>query len=131
LLHRTSSIDDESDIYSEEDQEQETNAFAGHLPAPDHFLFGINDHEKPEKVSGFDDWLEPQCSAWGISGEVILRRLMDSGRLSRSDYKAYRQWNQRRSLSTIESKEPAPRAYRHREPKTYSGTVLCARYLMR
>lgn len=118
LLHKISSIDDESDIYSHEGLEREANAFAGHLLVPDTFLAGIRDDLRPRNIEEFDEWLEPQRRAWGVSGEVILRRLMDSGRLTRDDYTAYRQWRQKLVLPI---KEGGSREYRSREPKHIFG----------
>jgi Zn-dependent peptidase ImmA (M78 family) len=37
LLHKTSSIDDDADLYSREGHEREANAFAGYLLVPDDF----------------------------------------------------------------------------------------------
>ena len=63
-----------------------------------------------------------------MSGEVILRRLLDAGRLPQSQYTAYRRW---RAQSTIPQKDGGTRMYRHREPKhvfgdTFVRTVLDA-----
>lgn len=118
LLHRASSIDDEEDFYSQSGMEQEANAFAGHLLVPDSFLRSIRDDLRPVKVDEFDDWLEPQRQAWGVSGETILRRLMDAGRISQSAYLAYRQWNSSRVFA---EKEGGSREYRCREPKHIFG----------
>lgn len=118
LLHRASSIDDEEDFYSQSGKEQEANAFAGHLLVPDSFLRSIRDDLRPVKVDEFDDWLEPQRQAWGVSGEMILRRLMDAGRISQSAYLAYRQWNSSRVFA---EKEGGSREYRCREPKHIFG----------
>lgn len=128
LLHRASSIDDENDLHAEGGEEQDANAFAGHLLVPNVFLATIRDEERPSDVANFDDWLEPQRKAWGISGEVILRRLLDVGRLSNAAYVAYRQWNRDRVLP---EKEGGSREYRNREPRhifgdSYVRTVLDA-----
>lgn len=63
-----------------------------------------------------------------MSCEVILRRLMDTGRLPRDEYAAYRNW---RSNNAPATDEGGSRAYRNREPKhvfgdTYVRTVLDA-----
>lgn len=128
LLHRASSIDDENDLHAEGGKEQDANAFAGHLLVPNVFLATIRDEERPSDVANFDDWLEPQRKAWGISGEVILRRLLDVERLSNAAYVAYRQWNRDRVLP---EKEGGSREYRNREPRhifgdSYVRTVLDA-----
>lgn len=130
LLHKTSSIDDEQDFQSHRGREREANAFAGHLLVPDAFLGSIKDVDRPSDVSRYDGWLEPQRRAWGVSGEVILRRLLDAGRLPQGQYEAYRQWRNQ----TAATQEPGGnRKYRHREPKhifgdTYVRTVLDALY---
>lgn len=129
LLHKTSSIDDEQDMHSHEGMERDANAFAGHLLVPDAFLKSIRDAERPAEAAGFDDWLAEQRRAWGVSGEVILLRLLDAGRLSRRDYAAYRAW---RDQPAVPKEEPGgSRVYRHREPKhvfgdTFVRTVLDA-----
>ncbi len=128
LLHRGSSIDDEEDLYARSGREQEANAFAGYLLVPDDFLLDILDHERPDEVQNYDDWLAPQRKRWGVSGEVILRRLMDGGRLPRDAYAEYRQWKQEQQH---QERGRGSRAYRHREPKhvfgdAYVRTVLAA-----
>lgn len=118
LVHRSSSIDDETDLYSHEGHEREANAFAGSLLVPDEFLATIDDPARPDEVSQFDPWLDRYCKAWGVSGEVILRRLMDTGRLPQSEYSAYRQW---RTNQVFPEKDGGSRKYRHREPKHVFG----------
>jgi len=128
LIHRISSIDDERDFQSRDGQEREANAFAGQLLVPDSFLDSIDDTQRPEDVSDFDVWLQEPRRAWGVSSEVILRRLLDANRLSQSLYNSYRQW--RAQLPNI-SKSGGSRAYRFREPQhvfgnTFVRTVLDA-----
>lgn len=128
LLHKASSIDDENDFESHQGLEQEANAFAGHLLVPDIFLAGINDAERPGEVSQYDNWLERSRRAWGVSGEMILRRLLDVGRLPQRQYTAYRQW---RGQLAVPQNDSGTRLYRHREPKhifgdTFVRTVLDA-----
>lgn len=129
LLHKSSSIDDEQDMQSHQGHEREANAFAGYLLVPEAFLASIRDTERPDEVSQYDDWLTRPRNAWGVSGEVILRRLMDVGRLPRNKYEAYRRWRMQSSVPPEE--EGGNRAYRHREPKhvfgdTFVRTVLDA-----
>jgi Zn-dependent peptidase ImmA (M78 family) len=128
LLHKTSSIDDEEDLQSHQGHERNANAFAGHLLVPDTLLALIRDTERPPNVTAYDDWLEQPRKTWGVSSEVILRRLMDADRLSQTDYAAYRRW--RATLSTSQE-GGGSREYRHREPKhifgdTFVRTVLDA-----
>lgn len=128
LLHRASSIDDEHDFQSRKGYERDANAFAGYLLVPDTFLESINDTERPAEVSEFNDWLAPQRKAWGVSTEVILRRLLDVGRLPQNLYNAYRTWC---AFLVIPQTDGGTRAYRYREPKhvfgdTFVRTVLDA-----
>jgi Zn-dependent peptidase ImmA (M78 family) len=128
ILHKSSSIDDEHDLHSHKGREREANAFAGHLLVPDAFLGTINEADRPDDASQFDVWLERQCKAWGVSCEVILRRLLDAGRLPQREYSAYRQWH----AKLIEPQsDGGSRKYRHREPRhvfgdTFVRTVLDA-----
>jgi Zn-dependent peptidase ImmA (M78 family)/plasmid maintenance system antidote protein VapI len=129
LLHKSSSIDDNFDLDSSHGRERDANSFAGHLLVPDNFLALINDSERPEEVSQFDLWLDRHCTAWGVSCEVILRRLLDAGRLPQSAYAAYRLWHHATLIVTQQGK--GSRLYRHREPMhvfgdTYVRTVLDA-----
>jgi Zn-dependent peptidase ImmA (M78 family)/transcriptional regulator with XRE-family HTH domain len=126
LLHRSSSIDDDEDMHARGGQEQEANAFAGYLLIPDDFLPAISDQERPDDVALYDGWLTEHRKCWGVSSEVILRRLMDSRRLPRQIYAAYRQW---RNEQRAEDKDGGNRAYRHREPKHVFGEVYVSTVL--
>ena len=119
LLHKTSWIDDEADLRSTQGREQEANLFAGLVLVPDHFLASISDGEQPEDVAAFNEWLKPQRNAWGVSAEVILRRLLAVGRLSQTTYQAYRAWSLAAGQMTKD--EGGTRMYRHREPKHIFG----------
>jgi Zn-dependent peptidase ImmA (M78 family) len=128
LLHRMSVIDDDAQMLAETKIEQQANAFAGHLLVPDAFLTLISDSKRPAAVSEFDEWLAPQRKAWGVSAEVILRRLLDSKRLPHPHYLAYRAW--RNSLPAPEPGDGGMR-WRDREPihifgDGYVRTVLDA-----
>ena len=128
LLHKASSMDDEHDLYSHQGRERDANIFAGYLLVPDNFLDTINDAARPEEVSQFDVWLDRPCSLWGVSCEVVLRRLLDAGRLPQREYIAYRQWCA--TLITTQT-DRGNRKYRHREPRhvfgdTYVRIVLDA-----
>jgi Zn-dependent peptidase ImmA (M78 family) len=98
------------------------------LLVPDDFLASIRDEERPDDVSRYDEWLERPRKEWGVSADVILRRLLDAGHLTQSRYTAYRHW--REQLIFIATDE-GNRKYRHREPKhifgdTFVRTVLDA-----
>lgn len=118
LLHRSSSIDDEHDMQSHQGHERDANAFAGHLLVPPAFLARVNDRDRPREVSEFDEWLKPLRREWGVSTEVILRRLLDVGRLSQERYSSYRHW---RSAQPVPEQEGGTRMYRHREPSHIFG----------
>jgi Zn-dependent peptidase ImmA (M78 family) len=113
LLHKSSSIDDDGDMQSHQGRERDANAFAGNLLVPDAFLRSISDADRPVEVSQYDDWLVGPRKLWGVSGEVILRRLLDASRLPQSQYTAYREW--RRKSGKTEDSE-GRRLYRYREP---------------
>lgn len=128
LLHKTSSIDDESDMNSHQGKERDANAFAGLVLVPDSFLQKIDDAARPIDVEQYDDWLEWCRKAWGVSSEVVLRRLLDNGRLPYQKYAAYRAWRAGLQFPQIDG---GSRAYRNREPKhifgdTFVRTVLGA-----
>lgn len=128
LLHKASSIDDDHDIHAQHGTEREANAFAGHLLVPDACLNAVDDAARPSDVTGFDAWLKPLCARLAVSTEVVLRRLMDEGRLPSGLYAAYRQW--RGSLLPADV-GAGSREWRHREPRhlfgdRYVRTVLDA-----
>ncbi len=109
--------------------ERDANAFAGHLLVPDAWLTQVRDDERPVSVEHFDTWLAQCRQRWGVSTEVILRRLLDAGRLSQERYTAYRTYV--RGLTFDDDESTGNRAYRHREPKhifgdTFVRTVLNA-----
>lgn len=126
ILHGSGSVDNEIDLYSYAGKERAANAFAGNLLVPDSFLAEINDWEKPDLPADFERWLREQTQQWGVSVEVVLRRLLDSNRLSRNEYLAYRDWKQQWSGT---ERSGGVRMYRYREPvhvfgKSFVGTVL-------
>lgn len=121
LRHKTSTIDDETDFQSHAGREREANAFAGQLLVPDSFLRFVRDNERPDDVADYDTWLSSHRRAWGISTEVILRRLLDVGRLNQKQYNAYRSWRKSRTKPTDDK---GNRAYRHREPKHVFGDTF-------
>lgn len=119
LLHKTSWIDEETDLRSTQGREREANQFAGLVLVPDVFLNQIDDVSRPVEVPMLDEWLRPLHLKWGVSTEVILRRLMDMGRLPQSVYAAYRELVSGRTYNNED--QSGSRAYRHREPKHMFG----------
>lgn len=118
LLHKNSSIDDENDFKKKDGQESEANKFAGMVLVPDSFLTLINDDDRPLEVNFYEVWLREFSRKWGVSTEVILRRLLDEGRLSQDKYREYRAWRKKQSPKELLS---GTRQYRHREPKNIFG----------
>lgn len=122
LLHRASSIDDAADMQSLQGHEREANSFAGHLLVPGEWLDQIRDDERPATVEQYELWLAPFRQRWGVSVEVILRRLLDAGRLPRDRYTAYRAYVSDREYEDDDG--GGNRAYRHREPKHIFGDMF-------
>jgi Zn-dependent peptidase ImmA (M78 family) len=118
LLHKKSWIDDDGDFHSTQKAEREANAFAGYVLVPEDALRSVDDKTKPSSVSELDNWLSELCKELGVSTEVILRRLLDSGRFQLDQYQKYRQWRDR----PLPSPDPGgSRIYRNREPKHIFG----------
>lgn len=113
LLHQKSRIDEEEDFYANTGNEYQANQFAGRVLVPDNFLERIDLSAMPEDAAGYADWLQNHKKAWGVSVEVILRRLLDAGKVSEKSYQAYRHW-----LGHQQPKEDSggSRKYRYREP---------------
>lgn len=131
LLHGESFIDNEDDLYSHQQKEKAANEFAGHVLVPDVFLTQIDLRNFPhEKVSLYHEYLDDQHRKWGVSVEVILRRLLDAGYIKLQHYQAYREWQQETHKKAVLQK-----GMRHRcnEPvkmfgKPFVGTVFNALY---
>jgi Zn-dependent peptidase ImmA (M78 family) len=129
LLHRNGSIDREADLWARQGKEREANAFAGEVLVPDSQLNQIPRNAIPADVSGYDDALRHWYGAWGVSAEVVLRRLLDSGRLTVAQYEAYRSW--RDAQPKMQKKTGGNRKGRFREPvqlfgRPYVRAVLTA-----
>nr|WP_269764215.1 ImmA/IrrE family metallo-endopeptidase [Pseudomonas syringae group genomosp. 3] len=119
LLHKESSIDDDGDFHSTQGNEREANQFAGIILVPDERLELINMADKPDSAEDFDYWLETERKSWGVSGEVIVRRLLDEGMIRSDEYQSYRRY--RDGLKMPETEQGGNRAFRHREPKHIFG----------
>ena len=119
LLHRMSSVDDESDMRATKDgMERSANQFAAHLLVPDAFLATLQDAGRPDDVTRLDEWLTPQRAMWGVSMDVILLRLVGAGRLPQTIYDAYHAW---REAQPRQQGDGGLRAYRYREPRHLFG----------
>ncbi len=113
LLHVESMIDDVQDLLSEEGKEREANELAGCILVPDRFLNQIDFSGRPDDAVYISDWLRPYKRKWGVSVEVILRRLVDTGRVPRQSYQDYRTWLDKQQTS---DESGGTRQYRYREP---------------
>ncbi len=113
LLHQDSFVDNREDLHSHAGKEREANAFAGNLLVPNEKLGQINMRARPENVAEIDEWIKPFRRDLGVSTEVVLRRLLDTGRLSQQTYEEYRQWKQ--AIGPVKSNSGS-RVYRYREP---------------
>ncbi|MEW8031903.1 MAG: ImmA/IrrE family metallo-endopeptidase [Candidatus Thiodiazotropha endolucinida] len=128
LLHRKSFIDDEDDFSSYQGKEKIANEFAGNVLVPDHFLAQISTLNFPMgEVSSYDNYLKDYRKRWCVSGEVILRRMLNEGLLAQEHYQAYREY--KASLPQTEGGGGA--RYRYREPvrmfgESFVQTVLDA-----
>lgn len=133
VLHKSSFIDDDEDLFRYRGRERDANRFAGHVLVPKAFLDQIDDRSRPRNESSYDDWLSEYRVRWGVSGEVILRRLLDVGRLEATQYEAYREW---RAQVRVPSRKGGSRKFRHREPihifgQSYVRSVFDALYAKR
>lgn len=113
VLHRSSFIDDDESLHSRQGRERAANSFAGHLLVPDELLGRIETESLPNTVAGYDEWASEYRNQWGVSTEVILRRMLDSGALDQTAYQAYRDWRKRQPLP---EQSGGSRQYRAREP---------------
>jgi len=129
VLHQQSIIDDEQDIWGNSESEKEANRFAGTLLVPMEFLDTIDVEQIPSRYAEYQDWFGIYKKEWGVSTEVILRRLVDTKRLSLALYQGYRSWLKQQTLPESSSRG---QRYRDREPlhifgKRYVQEVLDAK----
>jgi Zn-dependent peptidase ImmA (M78 family) len=119
VIHEESFIDAEEDLFASRGREREANMFAGLVLVPDEHLSQIDETQRPDNVAAFDGWLKPYKNSWGVSGEVILRRLLDAERLPRTEYDQYRRFLQANTPS--KGRNRGDRSYRYREPRHVFG----------
>jgi Zn-dependent peptidase ImmA (M78 family)/plasmid maintenance system antidote protein VapI len=121
LIHRESWVDDVYDLESYVEQEREAGDLAGRVLVPDAVLERINDQERPVNVVEYDEWLATVRQECGVSSEVILLRLVNSGRLLQENYNAYKHW---KAAIDWEERAGGNRSYRHREPLHMFGDMF-------
>lgn len=119
ILHKKSYVDDESDFYKYQGVEKSANELAGNILVPDEFLNSINyQNIDLENVASYNDSLKPYSNRWGVSVEVILRRLLSKNVIHAQQYNNYRDWLKTISIT---KKNSGNRQYRYREPKHIFG----------
>lgn len=128
VLEGNGSIDRETDLWARQGKEREANAFAGQVLVSDDQLNQIPRGAIPKTVSDYDEALRHWYGPWGVSAEVVLRRLLDAGRLSQTQYEAYREWKVAQPKT---QKSGGNRSGRYKEPvqlfgRSYVRTVLTA-----
>lgn len=133
LLHPGSYVDEEEDFQTDcSKKEQEANQFAGLCLVPNQILNKII-NPIPAQVELYDDFLKKQSDRLGTSVEVILRRLLNKGRLSKQKYEEYRKHKKneykKNEHKNVQNNQPGRRRYRPGEPlhifgKIYVSTVF-------
>lgn len=119
LLHKASFIDPGENFYATQGRERDANMFAGHVLVPESYLEELDQSPRPTAISELYAWLKGFRKKWGVSGEVILRRMLDTQRATEREYNAYRRHVSQLPASTLSS---GGNRYRHREPKHVFGT---------
>ncbi len=120
LLHETSFMDNEEDLFSDRGRESEANRFAGCVLVPEQHLEEIDNERRPRRIEELYQWLKMFRKKWGVSGEVILRRMVDTDRAEMEEYVNYRKYVKNLPIS---SRGAGGMRFRHREPKHMFGTT--------
>lgn len=93
ILHDESFVDEEEDLYSYQGKEAEANKLTGLILLPDHLLAHVDvDEIRLDEPEHINDDLSDYRKRWGISSEVILRRLLDTKQISKKQYEGFRAW---------------------------------------
>lgn len=128
LLFRESTIDSISSLTSHETKERLANEFAGNFLIPQEKLDAIDHSRLSSDPAELNADLEQYRSAWGVSNDVILLRLISAGRLRQAVYDRLVQWREQLPEQVADG---GNRSWRHREPRhilgdNYVKTVLQA-----
>ncbi len=129
LLHDEALIDNHDNLkLSSKEKEREANRFAGLCLVPDSLLENI---EIPENVEDYRSKFRAIKEKTGVSTEVIVRRLLDTGKLTRETYTKYINFTEQQYQDEQKSRSPQsiPRIFRYREPlhifgRNYTGKIL-------
>ena len=117
LFHGDSFIDDENDFLTYSDKEKVANEFAGHALIPEDFLPTINLNGFVNlDATEYDNFLQGYRKRWCVSTEVILRRLLDSGRIGQQEYQGYRRYRHSKQSAIASQDVRFDRRARNREP---------------
>ncbi len=122
LLHRHPAIVVESDLHSHQGNEGNANAIAGRILVPDTYLTEISDQRQPAHVKDVDDWLQTQRKKWGVSADLILRRLVDAKRLPQGKYEEYVAW--RRELIVVHASRTITHPHLHDLKQKYGDVFV-------
>ena len=126
LLHMESYIDDREDLNSERGHEKVANEFAGNVLVPDDFLKEIEISKLPSGVNDYDQFFTRFSRQWGVSTEVVLRRLLNEHYISNKSYNEYRDW---KNDQPIKSKSGGNRTNRFKEPLKMFGAPFVSAVL--
>lgn len=120
LIHKQSAIDDYHDLESYKGKEKIANEFAGQLLAPDSFLQKIDFKEVKsiDDAGQYGNYLWPFAKEWGVSVEVILRRLLHRKVITSQQYNDYRQFQSEQKFKP----RSGGKRYRYKEPLNIFGS---------
>ena len=85
-------VDGEEDIEYEPGNEKDINEFAGLVLVPDEILDELDIDNLPDEVAEIDGYFNWICRERCVSTEVILRRLLNTRRITRDLYRDYRSY---------------------------------------
>ena len=127
LLHNKTLIDDENNLDTpQEKQEIEANRFAGLCLLPSYILQNIQ--QPVFKDDCLSDEITDLTKKYGISKEVVLRRLLDEKKITSKCYENYIQQQKTEYANQPQETKPLsiPRSYRYREPLHIYGSNYTA-----
>ena len=120
IIHNKRFADDEEDFNNYSGQENEANSLAGLILLPDFKLDQLNIHSvnwgNPDSIL---DELREFRNAWGVSTEVILRRLIDEHKIGNSVYSSFDSWQKANPIILPEPRQV--KRHRHSEPLRIFG----------
>ncbi len=131
ILHKSSFIDNEKNLYSYRGKEKDANDFAGNLLIPDIFLDEIDINELLNlNTSEYSSYLNNYRKKYCVSVDTILVRLSRNKKIPQEIYQNYRDYVDKKIKPGKDGiTKSIPRRYRYREPinifgKNFVCTVL-------